>query len=95
MALLNVSPEVDMVEAPAIGVFNVVRPGPGPANADTTGPGFDVTHLVAEFFNFKPLGLQLDSKRVRSGRRLGAWWEGNFGNFGLRRLYQRWPLTQS
>ncbi len=58
LALRGVSTEVGVVEAQAIGGFNVARPGPGPAAADTAGaiagPGFEVTHLVAEFFNFKP-----------------------------------------
>ncbi len=56
LALLDVSTEVGVVEAQAIGGFNVARPGP--AAADTAGaiagPGFEVTHLVTEFFNFKP-----------------------------------------
>ncbi len=58
LALLGMSAEVGLVEAQAIGGFNVARPGPGPAAADTAGaiagPGFEVTHLGAEFFNFKP-----------------------------------------
>ncbi len=58
LALLGVSAEIGVVEAQAMGGFNVARPGPGPAAADTAGaiagPGFEVTHLVAEFLNFKP-----------------------------------------
>ncbi len=58
LALLGVSTEVSVVEAQAIGGFNVTRLGPGPAAADTAGanagPGIEVTHLVAKFFNFKP-----------------------------------------
>ncbi len=35
--LLGVSAEVGVLEAQAIGGFNVARPAPGPAAADTAG----------------------------------------------------------